>query len=102
MQKRKHGEGLRLAAAAGYSANGAVNFLERWTKLRKGYVIHAETPTEELSQLAIDGLTVYYRTHLLPSERLAQANAVIADEHLQVDKQLRPFRMEYEVTAEEH
>lgn len=95
-------EGLRLAVAVGYSAKGAVNLLERWTKLRNEYVIHAETPTEELSQLAIDSLTGYFRTHPLPSERLAQANAVIADEHLPVDKQLRPFHIEYEVTAEEH
>jgi predicted Zn-dependent protease len=95
-------EGLRLAVAAGYSAKGAINLLERWTKLRNQYVIHAETPTEELSQLAIDSLTGYFRTHPLPSERLAQANAMIADEHLPVDMQLRPFRIEYEVTAEEH
>lgn len=95
-------EGLRLAVAAGYSAKGATNLLERWTKLRSDYVSHAETPTEELSQLAIESLTGYFRTHPLPSERLAQAKTVIADEHLPTNKPLRPFRIEYEVSAEGH
>ncbi len=95
-------EGLRLAVAAGYSAKGATNLLERWTRLRNEYVSHAETPTEELSQLAIESLTGYFRTHPLPSERLAQANTVIADEHLPTNKPLRPFRIEYEVSAEAH
>jgi predicted Zn-dependent protease len=92
-------EGLRLAAAAGYSAKGAVNLLERWTKLRREFVVHAEDPTEELSQAAIDSLTGYFRTHPLPEERLAQANQIIAVDGLPVDKPLRPFRVAYEVTA---
>jgi predicted Zn-dependent protease len=93
-------EGLRIAAAAGYSLQGAVNLLERWTKLHREYVIHAETPTDELSQLAIEGLTGYFRSHPLPTERLAQANEVIAQDHLATDKPLKPFHIEYEVTSE--
>jgi len=87
-------EGLLLASASGYSAQGAVNLLERWTRLRQEYVIHAENPTDELSQLAIDSLTGYFRTHPLPSERLAQANEVIAQDHLPVDKPLKSFHAE--------
>lgn len=93
-------EGLRIADAAGYSAQGAVNQLVRWKKLRDEYVIHAEIPTDELSQLAVEGLTGYFRTHPEPSERLAQARAVIAQDHLPTDKPLRPFRVEYEITKE--
>ena len=92
-------EGLRIAAAAGYSAQGAINLLQRWTKLHAEYVIHAETPTDELSQLAIEGLTGYFRSHPLPTERLAQANEVIAQDHLVTDKSLKPFHIEYEVTS---
>jgi predicted Zn-dependent protease len=92
-------EGLRLAFAAGYSAKGAVNLLERWTQLRNEYVIHAQNPTEELSQLAIESLQGYFRSHPLPSERLSQAKEVIAQDHLAVDKPLKPFRVEYEITA---
>ncbi len=94
-------EGLRLAAAAGYSPKGAVNMLERWTKLNREYVIHAETPTEELSQLAIDGLSGYFRTHPMSSERLQQVNEVIAQDHLAVSRPLTPFHIEYEVTSGE-
>lgn len=92
-------EGLRIAAAAGYSAQGAINLLVRWTRLRDEYVIHAETPTEELSELAIEGLGGYFRTHPLPSERLAQAQSIIAQDHLPLDKPLKPFHVEYEITA---
>ncbi len=92
-------EGLRIAVAAGYSAQGAVNLLQRWTKLNREYVIHAETPTDELSQLAIEGLTGYFRTHPLPSERLAQVNEVIARDHLPTSKPLKPFHIEYEVIS---
>jgi beta-barrel assembly-enhancing protease len=92
-------EGLRITAAAGYSAQGAVNLLARWTKLRDEYVIHAETPTDELSAVAIEGLNGYFRSHPLPSERLAQAQNVIAQDHLPVDKPLKTFHVEYEITA---
>ena len=94
-------EGLRIASAAGYSPQGAVNMLERWTQLHREYVIHAQTPTGELSQLAIEGLTGYFRTHPLPSERLAQANEIIAQDHLPLSRPLKPFHVEYEVTSEE-
>ena len=94
-------EGLRIAAAAGYSPRGAVNMLDRWTKLRSEFVIHAETPTDELSQLAIDGLNGYFRTHPLPSERLAQANEIIAQDHLPLNRPLKPFHVEYEVTSDQ-
>jgi len=92
-------EGLRIANAAGYSPQGAVNLLERWTHLHDEYVSHAETPPEALSQLAIDGLNGYFRTHPLPSERLAQAREVIAQDHLPLNKSLKPFHVEYEVTS---
>ena len=94
-------EGLRIAAASGYSALGAVSLLMRWTKLRDEYVIHAETPTEELSQLAIEGLNGYFRTHPLPSERLAQVQSVIVQDHLSMDQPLKPLRGEEESSTRE-
>lgn len=92
-------EGLRIAAAAGYSAQGALDLLNRWAKLRDQYVVHAETPADELSNVAIQGLNGYFRTHPLPAERLAQAQRVIAEDHLPIDRPLKPFRIEYEITA---
>jgi predicted Zn-dependent protease len=94
-------EGLRIAVAAGYSPKGAVKMTERLVKLQREYVIHAETPTGELSQVAIDGLTGYFRSHPMPSERLEQVNEVIAQDRLPKDQPLKSFHIEYEVTSEE-
>ena len=90
-------EGIFLAVQSGYSPYGAVKTFERFAMLHKEYVIHAETPEEELSELAIQSLGGYFRTHPLPSERLEQANRIIAEQHWQLRTEQRPFRIEYEV-----
>lgn len=84
-------EGLRLAAAAGYSPEGAVKLLERWVELHREYVTRASTPVDELSQVAIEGLEGYFRSHPLPEERLDQATQVIAEDGLDVTKPLTPL-----------
>ena len=90
-------EGMRLSVMGGYSPFGAVTLFEKFTKLHNEYIIHAQSPEDELSQLAIQSLEGYFRSHPLPSERLAQANRVIAQEHWQDRKTQKPFRVEYEV-----
>jgi len=90
-------EGIRLAVLTGYSPYGAVSLFQTFAKLHNEYVIHAESPEEELSELAIQSLEGYFRSHPLPSERIAQANAVIAQEHWQNSKPERPFRVEFVV-----
>lgn len=95
-------ESMRLAVLSGYSPYGAVTLFERLAKLHEEYVIHASSPEEELSQLAIQSLQGYFRSHPLPSERLAQANAVIAQEGWQDRKAQKPFRIEYEVQNGEY
>ncbi len=92
-------ESLRAVVAAGYSPQGAMKLLERWTRLHGEYVIHAETPVDELSELAISGLNGYFRSHPLPSERLAQVRKVIAEDRLPMNRPLTPFHLEYEVTS---
>ena len=87
-------EGVRLAVLSGYSPYGAVSLFERLSKLNNEYIIHAQTPEEELSQLAIQSLEGYFRSHPLPSERLAQANRLIVQEGWQDRKTQRPFRVE--------
>jgi|HubBroStandDraft_5_1064220.scaffolds.fasta_scaffold198057_2 predicted Zn-dependent protease len=84
-------EGLRLAAAAGYSPQGAVNLFERWAELHREYVTHARTPVDELSQVAIEGLQGYFRSHPLPEERLEETKKVIAEDGLDVTEQLTPL-----------
>jgi len=89
-------EGMRVAVLGGYSPYGAVTLFERFAKLHNEYIIHAQSPEEELSELAIQSLEGYFRSHPQPSERLAQANAVIAHEGWQDRKVQKPFRVEYE------
>lgn len=90
-------EGMRLTVLAGYSPYGAVTLLEKFATLNKEYIIHAQSPEEELSDLAIQSLEGYFRSHPEPSERLAQANSIIAQEHWQNRKAEKPFRVEYEL-----
>jgi len=90
-------EGMRLAVLGGYSPYGAVTLFKKLARLHDEYIIHAQSPEEELSQLAIQSLEGYFRSHPLPSERLAQANSLIAQEGWQDRKAQRPFRVEYEV-----
>ena len=84
-------EGLRLAAAAGYSPKGAVSLFGRWAELHREYVTHASTPVDELSQVAIEGLQGYFRSHPSPEERLDEAKKVIAEDGLDATKQLTPL-----------
>jgi predicted Zn-dependent protease len=90
-------EGVRLAVEAGYSPYGAVSIFTRLAKLCDEYVIHARSPEEELSELAIQSLTGYFRSHPLPSERLDQVNSLIAQEHWEDRKTQKQFHVEYEV-----
>jgi beta-barrel assembly-enhancing protease len=90
-------EGMFLAAQAGYSPYGAVKTFERFAKLQKEYVIHAQTPEEEVSDLAVQSLAGYFRSHPLPSERIEQANRLIAEQNWQMRTEQKPFRLEYEV-----
>jgi beta-barrel assembly-enhancing protease len=90
-------EGMFLAVKAGYSPYGSVKIFERFTKLHREFVIHADTPEQELSELAIQSLGGYLRSHPPPSERIEQANRIIAEQHWETKTGLRPFRIEYEV-----
>lgn len=90
-------EGMLLAVQSGYSPYGAVDMFERIAKLCDEYVIHAQSPDQELTQLAIQSLNGYFRSHPLPSERLAQAKRVIAEQHWEDRKTQKPFRVDYEV-----
>jgi beta-barrel assembly-enhancing protease len=92
-------EGLRLATAVGYSPQGALKMLERFKRLDDEYVLHAATPVDELGQVAVEGLTAYFRTHPLTSERLAQVNEIIAQYHLPADRRPKPFHLEDAATS---
>ena len=73
-------EGTRLSVDAGYSANGAIRMFEVFQRLYEAQHGKAKTPEEELSQLAQQSLEGYFRSHPLPSERIAQVQQLIASE----------------------
>ena len=74
-------EGTRLAVEAGYSPNGAIRMFETFQRLYQEYQTRAKTPQKELSRVAIETLGGYFRSHPLPSERIAQVRQMIASEH---------------------
>ncbi len=88
---------MRLAVLGGYSPYGAVSLFEKFAQLHNEHIIHAQSPEEELSELAMQSLEGYFRSHPLPSERLAQANRLIAQEGWQDRKTQKPFHIEYQV-----
>src|SRR5208282_6637216 len=73
-------DGTRLAVEAGYSATGAIRMFETFGRLYKQYEARAKTPQEELSRVAQQTLEGYFRSHPLPSERIAQVQKLIARE----------------------
>jgi beta-barrel assembly-enhancing protease len=88
---------MRLTVIAGYSPYGAISLFQTLDKLHAEFVIHAKTPEQELSQLAVESLVGYFRSHPLTSERLAQAESLIAQERWQELRTEKPFHLEYRV-----
>ena len=73
-------EGTRLSVQAGYSANGAIRMFETFQRLFNEYQGRARNPEEELSDVAQQTLEGYFRSHPLPSERIARVQKMIASE----------------------
>lgn len=51
---------------------------ETFARLHREYVLKAETPDQELSKVAIEGIVGYFRSHPLPEERIHQIRQIIA------------------------
>jgi beta-barrel assembly-enhancing protease len=73
-------EGTRLAVEAGYSANGAIRMFETFARLYQENETKANSPQDEVSRMAQQTLEGYFRSHPLPSERIAQIRQMIASE----------------------
>ena len=71
-------DGTWLAVLAGYSPQGAVRMFEAFARLQREYVLKAESPDQELSQVAIQGIMGYFRSHPLPQERIHQIQRIMA------------------------
>src|SRR5262249_46139492 len=71
-------DGTYLAVMSGYSAQGAIHMFTTFGRLHREYVLQAESPDQELSQVAIAGIQGYFRSHPLPEERISQIERIIA------------------------
>ncbi|HKF20880.1 MAG TPA: M48 family metallopeptidase [Candidatus Angelobacter sp.] len=70
-------DGTTLAVMAGYSPQGAIRMFQAFAKLQHTYVTKAQSPDQELSRVAIQGIVGYFRSHPLPEEREAQIRRIM-------------------------
>lgn len=74
-------DGADLAVRAGYSPQGAIDLFQTFGRLHRQYVSKAQSPDQELSQVAIEGIQGYFRSHPLPEEREAQIRRIMTSQH---------------------
>jgi len=74
-------EGTKLSVAARYSASGAIHMFETFEKLDRHYQGRASTPEQELSQVAMETLEGYFRSHPLSEERIQRLNDLHLPSH---------------------
>jgi hypothetical protein len=70
---------------------------KKFNELYVEHVIHAKSPEQELSQLAIQSLEGYFRSHPATADRIAQVQRVIAEGHWADRTTQKPFHVEYVV-----
>jgi len=83
-------EGTKLSVAAGYSASGAIHMFETFEKLDPQSRGRASTPEQELSQVAMDTLEGYFRSHPLAGERIQRLNDLHLPNHAEKPLAVRP------------
>jgi len=93
-------EGTKLAAAASYSPQGAIQMFEAFARLYPAKNVRAGTPQEELSDVARQTLEGYFRSHPSNSERIDQIRKMIAADQLPRWTRTTPFPLAYIFLAE--
>ncbi len=88
-------EGTKLAVTARYSPLGAVRMFQTFDRLDQARTRRAQSPQEELSDLAWETLEGYFRSHPKPSERIAQIQTLISDNHWESLTSEQPLQVEY-------
>ena len=88
-------EGTRLAVEAGYSASGAIHMFEAFERLDRRYRHRPASPGDELSQVAMESIEGYFRSHPRPEERIRQLNELHLQSHPESPLAIRPFIAPY-------
>ncbi len=90
-------DGTDLAVRAGYSPQGAIRLFQALRRIEKEYEIKAQSPDQEISRVAIEGLKGYFRTHPLAEEREVQIRRLTKSQNWP-QPPLRPLRVTPEST----
>ena len=88
-------EGTRLAVKARYSPLGAVRMFQTFDTLYGERQRRAQSPQEELSQIAEGMLEGYFRSHPPAPERIAQIQGMISAEHWESLTSEQPLEVAY-------
>lgn len=88
-------EGVRLAALAGYSPEGAIRLFETFGRLYHEPALKTSNPEQEVSAVVVEGISGYFRSHPMPADRVEQIRTMISSEHLAVPKQEKPLLVQY-------
>ncbi|MGE5327551.1 MAG: M48 family metalloprotease, partial [Deltaproteobacteria bacterium] len=88
-------EGSVLAASEGYSMQGALDMFETFDRLYRENVRHARTPQQELSQVTIEALEDYFRSHPATRERIALIRDLIASNPQWASTEVRKLEVGY-------
>jgi predicted Zn-dependent protease len=88
-------EGAKLAAKAGYSPQGAIQMFQAFERFAPQTTSRAGTPQDELSNVALQTLEGYFRSHPLNAERIEQIQRMIAHDELPDRRTTKPLSVEY-------
>lgn len=85
-------DGTGIAVLAGYSPQGALDLFKTVGRSGTRRDVKADGPGEELSQVTLESLDGYFRSHPWPEEREAQIKRMIAANHWAQPRE-RPLRV---------
>ncbi len=88
-------EGTRLAAAAGYSPQGAIEMFQAFERFEPQKRAGARSPVEEVAGIASDALNGYFRSHPLNEERIDQIRKLIESDQLPDWRSTKPLAVAY-------
>jgi len=98
-------EGAKLAEAAGYSAEGAISMFRNFQKLQEEVEHYRASgsqrrtvltlPLEIGNVVVLQTLEGYFRSHPPESERIAQIERLIADQHWPTDQKQKTLPVAY-------
>jgi predicted Zn-dependent protease len=72
-------DGTYLAVQAGYSPQGAIRMFQAFDRLHRHYLSNPTSPDQEASQVMMQSIAGYFRSHPLPREREREIRELIAE-----------------------